>query len=249
MLERLACALPGVYRLRSRRFADERGTFFRVWCRDTLADFGLDARLEQASIATNPRAHTLRGMHWQALPERSDALRDDAAARSATPGDDASGALANRGEAKIVRCIQGRVYDVVLDLRAASPSRGNWVAFELDAHGDDALYIPPGCAHGYLTLEPESALLYQMSTRYEPDKQRGVRWNDPAFGIDWPHAPAVISQRDATFAAWTGLPRALYPSILPACPSGGLDEEVDVDARGARAGRLFGRRDERRRGR
>ncbi|WP_198377972.1 dTDP-4-dehydrorhamnose 3,5-epimerase family protein [Neoroseomonas rubea] len=164
--------LPGVMDVLPAPVRDARGTFTRLWCEEAFAAAGIDFRPVQASRSDNPRRHTLRGMHYQAPP---------------------------RAEAKLVRCTAGAVHDVVLDLRPDSPARGRWIAVTLSARAGNALFIPPGCAHGFLTLTEDAALDYLIDAPYAPDLARGVRWDDPAFGIAWPAAPAVMSERDRSW--------------------------------------------------
>ncbi len=162
-------ALPQVMVVESPAHRDARGAFQRLWCADEFAAAGLDFIPHQASLSTNIAAHTLRGMHWQADPF---------------------------GEQKLVSCVAGRIWDVALDLRPDSPAYLRWHAEELSAETGRALFIPRGVAHGFLTLTPGAAVAYLIDSPHAPDAARGVRWNDPIFGIDWPHAPAVISGHD-----------------------------------------------------
>ena len=152
--------------------ADERGFFARTFCADEFLRRGLEPRVAQSSIAVNPRRGTLRGMHYQREPH---------------------------SEAKLVRCLRGSIHDVVIDLRAGSPTCRQWFAAALNASDRRMLYIPPGLAHGYLTLEDETEISYQMSTPYHPESADGVRWDDPAFAISWPFEPAVIVERDRSY--------------------------------------------------
>lgn len=161
--------LPGLFAIESERLADERGYFSRLFCRDSFAARGLAADFPQCSLSHNTSSRTLRGLHYQAPPQ---------------------------AEAKIVNCISGRVFDVVVDLRPGSDSFGRWHAEELAAGDDRALYIPAGCAHGFLTLAEHSELHYMISVPHDPDSARGVRWDDPQLAIAWPEAPRVISERD-----------------------------------------------------
>lgn len=165
-------SVVGAWRIDTDVLGDARGPFSRIWCAAEFGQRGLPASLSQASISGNVRRATLRGMHY----------------RSAT--DD---------EYKLVRCIRGAVYDVVLDLRPESPTYLHWDSVQLSAENRTAICIPPGCAHGFLTLSDESDLLYMMSVAYRPNAESGVRWDDPAFGIAWPEQPAVISPRDASY--------------------------------------------------
>ncbi|MEJ2408775.1 MAG: dTDP-4-dehydrorhamnose 3,5-epimerase [Novosphingobium sp.] len=168
----IATNVDGAVVVEPRVLTDERGTFVRTFCAETFAEQGLPTVFPQCNISTNVRRGTLRGLHFQIAPET---------------------------EAKLVRATHGRVFDVALDLRAGSPSYLKWAAVELDAARHNAFYIPAGCAHGFLTLEDDSALFYHMSAAYAPELARGVRWDDPAFAIDWPFAPEVISARDASY--------------------------------------------------
>lgn len=152
--------------------ADDRGFFARSWCADEFAAHGLDPALGQCSISFNHRALTLRGMHWQAAPH---------------------------GESKLVRCTAGAVHDVALDLRSGSPTNGLYFGIGLTASNRAALFIPPGVAHGFLTLADDTELLYQISVPFHAPSARGVRWDDPAFAIEWPADPLVISERDLAY--------------------------------------------------
>ena len=154
---------------------DERGLFARTFDRELFAEHGLAPDVVQASVSYNARAGTLRGMHYQAQPH---------------------------GEEKLVRCTRGALYDVALDLRADSPTYLRWFGLSLSAESGAALFIPEGCAHGFQTLEDSTEILYQISSPYVADAARGVRWDDPAFGIDWPAAPVAgrtMSLRDAGY--------------------------------------------------
>ena len=151
---------------------DERGFFARTWCSQEFAAHGLNPSVVQCNISMNRHKGTLRGIHFQTAPHQ---------------------------EAKLVRCTKGRVYDVALDLRQESSTFMQWTAVELTAEAENALYIPEGCGHGFLTLEDETELFYQMSAFYHPQAASGVRWNDPAFKIAWPAPVEVISERDNTY--------------------------------------------------
>jgi dTDP-4-dehydrorhamnose 3,5-epimerase len=163
--------LGGVVEVHLDRKTDERGFFARSWCRTEFEEAGLDSRLVQCSISYNERRGTLRGMHYQAAPF---------------------------AEVKLVRCTQGAICDVILDLRAESPTFKQWVAVTLSSENRNMVYIPDGCAHGFLTLADDTEIFYQMSEYFHPEVARGVRWDDPAFGIEWPEKVAVISERDRT---------------------------------------------------
>lgn len=154
------------------RLADERGFFARTFCEREFADHGLVPTFAQCSLSWNARAGTLRGMHYTLPPH---------------------------AEAKLVRCTQGRIHDVALDLRSESATFRRHFALELSAANRLALYLPPGVAHGFLTLEDGCEVFYQMSELFDPTAGRGVRWNDPAFGIVWPAAVEMISERDRDY--------------------------------------------------
>ena len=161
--------LPGAFLIDLERQDDERGFFARTWSRSEFEEHGLNPRIEQCSVSFNRRRVTLRGMHYQAAPYE---------------------------EAKIVRCTTGAIYDVIIDLRSSSPTFARWEAAELSAHTHRMLYVPEGFAHGFLTLEDDTEVFYQISEVYSPDHSRGVRWDDPAFGIAWPADDRTIVERD-----------------------------------------------------
>ena len=165
--------LAGVWEIRPELLEDERGAFARTSCNEEFAARGLPAEWSQCSVSWNPRRGTLRGMHYQETPY---------------------------GEHKLVRCTMGRIFDVAVDLRAGSPTRFAWHGLELSARNRAALYIPPGVAHGFLTLEDDCEVSYQIREPYRPGYARGVRWSDPAFGIQWPERPVCMSERDAGYA-------------------------------------------------
>ena len=162
--------IPGCVVVRPERQEDERGHFARTWDREAFAAHGLAAAVAQCSTSFNARRGTLRGMHWQAAPH---------------------------AEAKLVRCTRGSVYDVCLDLRPET--WGRWHGAVLSAENGAALYVPEGCAHGFLTLEDASEVFYTISAPYAPEAGRGVRYDDPAFGIAWPEPVRVIHPRDAAY--------------------------------------------------
>jgi dTDP-4-dehydrorhamnose 3,5-epimerase len=149
---------------------DERGFFARLWCRDEFAAHGLTADFVQCNDSFSARRGTLRGLHYQTAPF---------------------------GEVKLVRCVRGSVFDVLVDLRPDSPTFTRWFGAELSAANRRMLYVPEGCAHGYLTLEDQSEVVYPVSREYRPEAERGVRWNDPRFAIAWPHLePLTLSPKD-----------------------------------------------------
>lgn len=164
--------LPGVFEIHLDPRIDERGSFARCWCRKEFEDTGLNPKLVQCSTSFNSRKGTLRGLHYQAPPY---------------------------AEAKLVRCTRGSIYDVVVDLRPDSRTYRAWVGVCLTAANRNMVYVPEGCGHGFLTLDDETEVFYQMSEFYNPESARGVRWNDRAFQIIWPGEVSVISERDLTY--------------------------------------------------
>lgn len=168
--------LAGAWIVEIERFEDERGFFARTWCERELSERGLESRLAQCSISWNRHRHTLRGLHYQAAPHE---------------------------EVKLVRCTSGSIHDVIVDIRPDSPTFKKWFGVVLSAENRRALYIPAGFAHGFLSVAENSEVLYQISAFHHPESARGLRWNDPAFAIDWPVDPAVISDRDAGYPDFT----------------------------------------------
>jgi dTDP-4-dehydrorhamnose 3,5-epimerase len=166
--------LSGLWIITPAIHRDERGTFSTHFAQDWFHKHGLQSAVAQVCTSVNPRAGTLRGMHWQDDPH---------------------------GEVKLVRCLRGAIYDVVLDLRPDSPTFRQWHAVELTEENGQSLYVPTGCAHGYQTMVADSCVAYQISVSYVPASARGVRWNDPAFGIVWPACESrIVSERDSSFA-------------------------------------------------
>lgn len=170
-----ACGIDGAWFVELDPVRDERGEFARIWCRDAFRNAKVDFEPAQCNLSRNPIEGTLRGMHFQRRPH---------------------------GEPKLVQCIGGRIHDVAVDLRRDSPTFGKSVGTELSARGDRLFFIPEGCAHGFLTLEPDSTVLYYMGSPYVAEAATGVRWDDPALAISWPAAPRVISPRDASFPSF-----------------------------------------------
>jgi len=168
--------LKGAYIIDIERLEDQRGFFARSWCQREFEAHGLNPRLVQCSISFNARKGTLRGMHYQTKPFE---------------------------EAKLVRCTRGAIYDVMADIRPDSPTFRQYIGLLLTADNRLSFYVPEGFAHGFLTLEDNTEVLYQMSEFYAPDHGRGLRWNDPAFGIEWPSDVQVISDRDRSYADFT----------------------------------------------
>jgi dTDP-4-dehydrorhamnose 3,5-epimerase len=152
------------------RHADERGFLARTFCEQEFADRGLPMRIAQISTIHSPRRHTLRGLHYQEAPH---------------------------AEIKLVRCTRGSIFLVMVDLRPGSPTFREWLGVELSAPSERLAYVPEGFAQGYQTLDDDTEVLYQMSHPYVPGAARGIRWNDPSIGIDWPAAESrMISERD-----------------------------------------------------
>jgi dTDP-4-dehydrorhamnose 3,5-epimerase len=169
--------LAGVFVIGIEPHNDERGFFARSWCESEFRSHGLNPRVVQCSISFNHKKGTLRGVHYQAEPYP---------------------------EAKLVRCTQGAIYDVALDVRPQSPTFRQWFGAVLTAENRQMLFIPEGCAHGFLTLHDNTEVLYQMSEFYHPESARGLRWNDAAFQIAWPEKVEVISDRDQTYPDFVG---------------------------------------------
>jgi dTDP-4-dehydrorhamnose 3,5-epimerase len=168
----------GAFVLDLERKGDERGFFARAFCSDEFEAHGLDPTVVQANLSYNERRGTIRGLHWQEPPEH---------------------------EAKTVRCIAGAVFDVVADVRRDSPTHGRWSGVELSADNHRMLYVPAGCAHGYMALTDGAEIYYLVSRAYAPGHERGMRWDDPAFGIEWPDpgVPVVVSPKDASWPDYT----------------------------------------------
>ncbi|MEA2316993.1 MAG: dTDP-4-dehydrorhamnose 3,5-epimerase [Solirubrobacteraceae bacterium] len=170
--------LAGAWVIDPDRRSDERGFFARTFDREEFAARGLESAVVQCSTSYNTRAGTLRGMHFQAAPH---------------------------GEPKVVRCTQGAIYDVIVDLRPDSPTHRRWFATELSAENGRAVYIPVGVAHGFQTVADASEVLYMMGHEYVPEAASGVRWDDPAFGIAWPDCDQrIMSDRDRSYPDYAG---------------------------------------------
>ncbi len=165
--------LSGVLLLDIEEKKDDRGFFARTWDPTVAQANGLVSHFDYSCISGNKKKHTLRGMHYQKDPH---------------------------GETKLVRCTKGRMFDVVIDLRPSSPTFQQWMSAELSATNHRALYIPVGFAHGFLTLEDDTEILYDIAGAYVPEASSGVRFDDPAFGVAWPAVPGSISERDALYA-------------------------------------------------
>lgn len=162
--------LEGAFVIELEKRADTRGFFARGWCQKEFEDHGLVAQVVQTNISYNRKKGTLRGMHYQVAPVE---------------------------ETKLVRCVRGGIYDVIIDLRSESPTYKQWMGVELTAENYKMLYVPENFAHGVQTLEDDTEVIYQVSQFYTPGAERGIRWNDPAFRIEWPRDIEVISDKDA----------------------------------------------------
>lgn len=165
--------LAGAYIVEMEKLEDSRGFFARAWCQKEFVAEGLVSNFVQCNVSNNIQRNTLRGMHYQASPF---------------------------GEVKLVRCTKGAIFDVIIDLRSESKTYLKWFGIELTSENHRMLYVPENFAHGYLTLTDNTEIFYQVSQFYTPSHERGVRWNDPLFGIDWPNKKdIVISEKDSTW--------------------------------------------------
>lgn len=170
-------SISGAYLIELEKIGDERGFFARAWCQNEFQGHNLVTRFVQCNLSFNKRRNTLRGMHYQSAPLE---------------------------EVKLVRCTRGAVFDVIIDLRPESPTYLKWIGVELISDNYNMLYVPEGFAHGYLTLTIEAEIFYLVSQFYSPDHERGVRWNDPIFRIDWPiDGDLVISEKDNNWPDFT----------------------------------------------
>ncbi len=164
--------IAGAFLVETEPHADSRGVFARTFCAREFAEHGLESRFVQCSVSHNPRRGTLRGMHYQEAPH---------------------------AEAKLVRCTAGAIYDVILDLRRDDGGYGKWTSVVLNAENRSGLYIPGGVAHGFQSLAEDTEVFYQISEFHQAGAGRGVRWNDPKFGIEWPVPRPMLSDRDASY--------------------------------------------------
>lgn len=169
--------ISGAYILEIDRFVDERGFVAYAWTEREFRDRGLNPKLVQMIVSYSARKGTLRGMHFQTAPF---------------------------AQSKLVRCTQGAIYDVAIDLRPESPTFKEWAATELTADNHRMFYVPQGCAHGFQTLQDHTEVFYQMSNEYAPDYAGGVRWDDPAFGVEWPEDSRTINARDQDYPDFAG---------------------------------------------
>ncbi|MDG1693893.1 MAG: dTDP-4-dehydrorhamnose 3,5-epimerase [Porticoccaceae bacterium] len=162
--------IQGLYLVDLQQISDDRGFFARAFCKEEFAEIGLESEVLQANMSFSKNAGTLRGMHYQKNPYQ---------------------------ETKLIRCIRGSIYDVVIDLRKDSPSYGDWYGVELNDKNRTALMVPKDFAHGFITLQDDTEVMYLVSQSYVPGAEMGIRWNDPRFAISWPVEPTVISSKDA----------------------------------------------------
>ena len=165
--------LKGAFIIELKKLEDNRGFFARSWCQNEFEAHGLNTRIVQANVSYNKKKGTLRGMHYQKAPHE---------------------------ETKLVRCTRGAIYDVIIDLRPTSPTRGQWIGVELTEGNYKMLYVPENFAHGFETLEDESEVIYQVSQFYTPGAENGIRWDDLAFNIAWPIEVQVTSEKDKSWS-------------------------------------------------
>lgn len=171
--------LPGAYVIELEKFEDDRGFFARAFCQKEFADHGLAQDMVQTNVSYSATRGTLRGMHYQESPHE---------------------------EAKLVRCTKGALYDVIVDVRPDSDTYTQWMGVELTATNHRMLYVPEGCAHGFITLADDTEVMYQVSAFYAPGAERGLRYDDPAIGIEWPVEVTVLSEKDAAWPDYEVVP-------------------------------------------
>lgn len=162
--------IDGAWIIETSSFEDDRGSFLRTYCEKSFSAYGLHSNFLQCNLSKNNLKATLRGLHMQ---------------------------TGDHSEVKLVRAVTGKIFDVAVDLRINSPSYLKWYGIELCSSKNDAFYIPQGCAHGFITLEDNSSVIYQVSNEYSPAHEQGYRWDDPAFDIKWPLHPVVLSVKDS----------------------------------------------------
>lgn len=184
--------LPGAYRIGLERHGDDRGFFARAFCREEFAEHGLQTEVVQANLSLSRYRGTLRGLHLQLPPA---------------------------AEVKMVRCVRGALYDVILDLRPNSPTYGEWIGVELDDDDREMLYVPEGFAHGFQTLTDDVEVFYMVTAPYTPETERGVRYDDPQFGIEWPLDVTEISEKDRSWLDYT--PEPALEGLYGPATSGG----------------------------
>tara|TARA_R100001143_G_C3359601_1_gene134666 strand:+ start:1248 stop:1796 length:549 start_codon:yes stop_codon:yes gene_type:complete len=167
--------LEGAHLIQLKKFSDERGFFARSFCKDEFEQAGLESDWVQVNNSLSRKKGTLRGLHFQRPPQ---------------------------SEVKMVRCIKGAIWDVIVDIRKGSKTYGEWVGAELNEENRDMMYVPKGFAHGFISLTEDSEILYMVSARYNPDLEGTLRWNDPFHGIEWPMAPQILSEKDQNATDW-----------------------------------------------
>ncbi len=165
--------IEGAWLVDLHRIGDERGYFARAWCAKEFEDHGISSKLTQANLSYSMQSGTLRGMHYQVEPN---------------------------SEMKAVRCIRGALFDVIIDLRPESKTYKKWIGYELNEENNLMLVVPEECAHGFLTLHDKSEAFYLVSAPYDPDSERGLRWDDPSFNIKWTFNPIEISHKDKSWS-------------------------------------------------
>ncbi|MFT2007814.1 dTDP-4-dehydrorhamnose 3,5-epimerase [Pontibacter sp. 13R65] len=178
--------LKGAYIVDIKRIEDDRGFFGRAWCKQEFEEVGLSTNVVQTNLSSNKKKGTLRGLHFQVTPH---------------------------AESKLVRCTRGALYDVIIDLREQSPTYRQWIGVELTADSFRMLYVPENFGHGFITLEDNTDIMYQVTEYYAPAAERGIRYNDPAFNIEWPMEPLVISDKDLAHADFSDEVARPLPSI------------------------------------
>ena len=165
-------SISGLYTIIPDLHKDERGVFRRTFCKDELSKHGIQFEVEQGNVSENYKKYTLRGFHYQDKPTK---------------------------ESKIITCITGSLYDVVIDLRVDSETFKEWVAIEISSEKCDSIHVPAGCANAFLTMSDQTVVHYYMGDFFNPDTYKGIRYNDPAFKVEWPCEPEIISDRDLNF--------------------------------------------------
>jgi len=180
--------IAGAFLIELSRREDARGSFVRVWSAAALREHGMLAEIVEMNASRTRKRGTIRGLHYQTAPH---------------------------AEAKFVRCTRGAIHDVILDLRPESPTYRRWAAFDLRESADRTLYIPPGCAHGFQTLENDTEMTYAVSATYHPECEHGIRWNDPAFAIAWPVSDVTLSDKDANLPLFGTKPERI-PTLVTA---------------------------------
>jgi dTDP-4-dehydrorhamnose 3,5-epimerase len=194
--------LKGAHVVHLQRFEDDRGFFARAWCRQEFQRFGLNPEMAQLNVGFSHKRGTIRGMHFQVFPH---------------------------AEAKYVRCTRGAIFDVIIDLRETSPTFKRWIGIELTAENGLSVYAPEGFAHGYQTLCDEAEMCYMTSAAYVPGSARGVRWNDPAFNIDWPLPAGPVSDQDRNWPDFSAKELGAF-GLRTHNTAGGLPAGVDAAA-------------------